>query len=830
MASMREIWDTADGADSSFGLRSYERAKHGVAEFVQSIKQYAESHRDSRAASECRELLVRLAEDRFNLVVVGQFSRGKTSLMNAVMGTARLPTGVLPLTSVITAVAYGEREEAFIRRNGWSLPQRIEIADLPRFITEEGNPGNEKRVNLAEVRLPAEFLRLGAYFIDTPGVGSAVAANTQTTSSFLPESDAVVFVTACDSLLSEAELRFLSQVRLHVRKIFVVVNKRDLVTRDQEDEIRRFARERLEQVFAGQTGPPLFFISARTALRAKLDGDAGALAASGLPEFEQHLTQFLQRDKTREFLRRIVDRARWIVGTLTAESRAAGSVPKAAENLAAFDDQLAVRLHEAHRAERELFERLRRHLRLELPRLFEHQLGELYVELSSGLEAAARRSFREARPRSLRGLGPRLLAEAAECGSRTASSFLAEHEAPFRAFVESAVDAESSPLVRALVSLETLSHGTEDCAGDATEAARRKIAEFARSTPLLFRSLSTDLWRFAIPWWVAALPAGPIRRKAEQRLVNQLHKSVAAHREELIRVLIEAVDHWIDILTRHFEEWMNGVVEHQRDVIRRTPSSNDAGDLERIAALLNRLANELNDEPGCKQPRRHFHAGPPRSDIAARCLVCAHLETEVFEYLRRKQYELSVSDPVRSLHADNGGFCAIHTWQYEAIASPQGVSTAYPVVLFRLSAELAALAAGQDSASVLRKAVRRLSPDAAECELCRLIATVESTGSESVLAAMRTRARRLPPLCLRHLQSVLARTPDAETARLLVDEQARVFQRLSEEMQSYSTKHDALRRQLATSREHAAYRLALEKLAGSRSLALPYRDERYFED
>jgi GTP-binding protein EngB required for normal cell division len=812
-------------AESSPGLGSYDHAKQRLGQAVRSVKQYAETHQAPRAASECRELLVRLAEDRFHLVVAGQFSRGKTSLMNAMLGTDRLPTGILPLTSVITTVAYGEREEAFVFRDGWSLPQQIPVRALPQFITQEGNPGNEKRVHRAEVRLPAEFLRLGAYLIDTPGVGSAIAANTKTTSAFLPQADAVIFVTGCDSPLSDAELQFLGQVRLHVRKIFVILNKRDLVTHEQEDAVARFARDRLTHVFAGQNIPPLFFISARTALQAKLNGDAEALAQSRLPEFEQHLTQFLKRDKTKEFLRRIADRAGWIAGTLRAELHAASAVTKDAGQLSDFDNLLASRLADAQREQQEVFERLRSNVRLELPRRFDQELSALYAGLGSNLEVLVRRMFGEAQPWDIQCLDDQLAAAAEEISSRIISSFLERHGPPFRALIEGAVKSESTALARALGSIEALTP-VASSGQDAIQAASEDIENLARSTPLGFPPLRGDLWRFTIPWWIAALPVIPLRRLAERRCVEQLRKSISAHREELIWVLITAVDHWVDSFARQLDRLMNETVVHQRELIRRIPDSNEVKDLEQLAATLNELTVELDGEPESQQRLSpNERAGPPRSSVSARCLICARVESEVFDYLRKKQYDLSVSEPARSFHAAQGGFCAVHTWQYHAIASPQGVSSAYPAVLFRLSAQLLALAAGDMSAQVLGAGVRRLLPDAGACDLCRLIAHVEVAAGASVLEAIQVDAQRIPPLCLRHLPSVLAQTRDADIGRLLVDEQARVLQRLGEEMQIYSLKRDALRRQLATSQQHEAHRLALERLVGTRYLALPYRDE-----
>ena len=85
-------------------LRDYERVKFELAEILRTVPYEASQ------TGRLREVFSRLAEDRFNLVVVGRFSRGKTSLMNALLGMDRLPTGVVPLTSVITTVGYGSEE------------------------------------------------------------------------------------------------------------------------------------------------------------------------------------------------------------------------------------------------------------------------------------------------------------------------------------------------------------------------------------------------------------------------------------------------------------------------------------------------------------------------------------------------------------------------------------------------------------------------------------------------------------------------------------------------------------------------------------------------
>src|SRR6266849_449751 len=159
-------------------LRDYERSKFEIAELLRSVDTFVSRDRHD-LQDRIRDLFSRLAEDRFNLVVVGRFSRGKTSLMNAVLATDRLPTGIRPLTSVITTVAYGSKEKAIIRRIGFHIDQEIPLDALLDYITEKGNSGNIRRIRMAEVQLPAELLRRGFYFVDTPGLGSPILANTR---------------------------------------------------------------------------------------------------------------------------------------------------------------------------------------------------------------------------------------------------------------------------------------------------------------------------------------------------------------------------------------------------------------------------------------------------------------------------------------------------------------------------------------------------------------------------------------------------------------------------------------------------------------------------
>jgi small GTP-binding protein len=324
-------------------LRSYEQDKFAIADLVRSASLLGPPQ-NRNWEERIEELLVRLAEDRFNLVVVGRFSRGKTSLMNAILGTDRLPTGIVPLTSVITTVAYGSSEQVVLKYQGRTLEQEIPLAELARYITQQGNPGNARGLRMAEVQLPVEFLRRGFYFVDTPGLGSAIEENTRTTEGFLPEADALLLVTSFESPLTEEEARIVKGAAASGRHVFVVVNKQDIVTVAERESALRYVAAQLEDVLGAPSPLRIFAVSARDALAAKQRNDETQLLASGIPALEEEVVRFLLREKQTQFLLRMCER----VGELMEALPASREKIRLHERLARM--QTSVRRDELHPA------------------------------------------------------------------------------------------------------------------------------------------------------------------------------------------------------------------------------------------------------------------------------------------------------------------------------------------------------------------------------------------------------------------------------------------------------------------------------------------------
>ena len=239
-------------------------------------------------------LRVRAGADTFNLVAVGEFKRGKSSVLNALLGANILPVGVVPLTAIATIVSHGERAAAEVTFESGEI-RSIAPQDLADYVTEKGNPHNTKKVREAHVTWPSPWLARGVRIIDTPGIGSAYRHNSEVTYRFLPDADAVLFLLSADQPAGQAETDFLERVREYAGRIFFLLNKADLLTGDELAESLEFA----SRVVAGATGRqvPVFPVSARLALEGLRCEDPALLERSRFPAFTGALEHFLTEGK-----------------------------------------------------------------------------------------------------------------------------------------------------------------------------------------------------------------------------------------------------------------------------------------------------------------------------------------------------------------------------------------------------------------------------------------------------------------------------------------------------------------------------------------------------
>jgi len=249
----------------------------------------------------CQWLSSKLSEQAFNLVAAGQFKRGKSSVINALLGEPLVPAGVVPLTSVITIIQSGATAAAYATLR-YGERRAIPIAELGEYVTERGNPANAKSVERVVIEHPSPWLADGVRLVDTPGIASVYEHNTDETRKYLPQADAVLFIASVDQPVSRAELDFLRDIRRYAGKIFCLLNKTDYLRPHELQESLAFSVQAIREAL-GTEEVPVFAVSARLALEGKMGGDAESLSRSGFPAFERALRAFMAQEKTDAWLR-----------------------------------------------------------------------------------------------------------------------------------------------------------------------------------------------------------------------------------------------------------------------------------------------------------------------------------------------------------------------------------------------------------------------------------------------------------------------------------------------------------------------------------------------
>ena len=240
------------------------------------------------AADRLEALLGRLDEGSFHLAVLGQFKRGKSTLLNALLGEAVLPSSVVPLTAIPTRIRSGPVRHVRVDFSDGKSDEVSAVPDaaalaavLARYVTEEANPGNRLAVAEVEVLHPSPALAHGVVLIDTPGIGSTYAHNTATTMAFLAECDAALFLVSADPPITAVEVAFLREVQERVPRLFFLLNKVDYLSDDEAVAATGFLRRVLAEQAGLPPHVPVYPVSARRGLAARERGDEAEWRASG---------------------------------------------------------------------------------------------------------------------------------------------------------------------------------------------------------------------------------------------------------------------------------------------------------------------------------------------------------------------------------------------------------------------------------------------------------------------------------------------------------------------------------------------------------------------
>jgi len=246
----------------------------------------------------CKTLVIK--SPLIDVAILGQFKAGKSSFINSLVEKDILPVGVIPVTTVITRLQYGEREQATITYFDGTRSE-IDLAELGDFISEVQNTANVKNVDVVDIELPALKRYPGIRLVDTPGMGSVFKYHREVSENWLPEVGAAILAISADRPLSEHDLSLIEDLSHHTPRIILLLTKADLLTPDQQMEVLQFFQKTLKQKLDREF--PLFLYSTRSNTEIfKQRIDAGLL--SGLSRNHDREFERIVHHKTQSLLKR----------------------------------------------------------------------------------------------------------------------------------------------------------------------------------------------------------------------------------------------------------------------------------------------------------------------------------------------------------------------------------------------------------------------------------------------------------------------------------------------------------------------------------------------
>ena len=260
-------------------LGKYIAARNELVERYQRMIDIAKSLGHKRLAADAKNSCDLLCEDGFKIVVVGEFSRGKSTFINALLGKKILPAKTNPTTTTINRITYGDTPRYFLHFRQSEDVQEISEEKFKSIVAIEADGDDEEaqqaykqalkelgNIAYTELRYPLELTKGGVVLIDTPGTNDLDQAREEITMRFIPEADAAIMLLSAEQILARSEMDFLKNRILEndISKIFFVVNFKDRLTDPADGErILKLAEEQLSDLIPH---PRLFLVSSRYAL------------------------------------------------------------------------------------------------------------------------------------------------------------------------------------------------------------------------------------------------------------------------------------------------------------------------------------------------------------------------------------------------------------------------------------------------------------------------------------------------------------------------------------------------------------------------------------
>lgn len=304
-----------DNSHNKKRINDYKNTIQGLTQDLAKLETYAEKLEMENCATTLKELNDRIRENRFNLAVLGEFRRGKSTLINALLHTPILPSDIVPTTASVNRVTYSPDQPRARVDYLDGTTEEIPIDDLSMYATQEGEKSDG--VRQVTVWYPTPYCANNVDIYDTPGLNDSDEM-TRVTTEVMSRMDAAIFVLMANVPLGQSEIDFLTNRLLtaDVGRVLFVVTRMDELTPEQQQRvlssirqrIEKYVLEKAEKIYADDAEKladfkqklgegQIYGVSSVLALKGRQEHDDALLKKSGFRAFEDAIDDLLIRER-----------------------------------------------------------------------------------------------------------------------------------------------------------------------------------------------------------------------------------------------------------------------------------------------------------------------------------------------------------------------------------------------------------------------------------------------------------------------------------------------------------------------------------------------------
>lgn len=244
-----------------------------------------------------------IRQDRYKILVLGEFKRGKSTLVNALLGRSILPMDVLPETATLNEIVYSEKPFVKVFYSNSLVEDGTLTPEFLKRFSANAENSQAYLVDKIQMGYPLPFLENNITLVDTPGVADLDETRCDVTYKILPEANAVIFLLDANTPLTQSERDFLVDRLLPqgVDNILFLLNKYDFIDEEEDEGFLEDVEDRLRSILTGDEGQELFSniqilpVSAKMALEGYLYENNTLIQASGLHQVQDQLMQILSK-------------------------------------------------------------------------------------------------------------------------------------------------------------------------------------------------------------------------------------------------------------------------------------------------------------------------------------------------------------------------------------------------------------------------------------------------------------------------------------------------------------------------------------------------------